>query len=147
MAIGFNFKKGGKMVTFRLLALALCVPAFVFASGQDASDSFSYSQNPNLVAGRLFTVRIVPAARQVEIVVAGVPAKKIVFKELKLRTNILSGEQAWFTPKRISEGRYSFEIPVSRDEKQTHGKNNSPNEITVRVQSDEGDEDFKFLLP
>ena len=124
---------------WKMILLASLLPCRLSANPIEADQFNTYSQNPNLIAGRLFTVKIIPAGREVDIIVAGTETKKIVFKELKLRASILSGEQAWFTPRRISEGRFRFQMPGPAGGK-------TPLGLRIKIKNEKESEDFKFEL-
>jgi hypothetical protein len=91
------------------VAVSFVVASTAFAINE--SEPFN-STNPNLRAGQMFTVKVVPAGKELDIFVTGRRVKKIVFDDLELQTMIQSGEKRWFVPVKRKDGHFRIAKPV-----------------------------------
>lgn len=64
----------------------------------------------------MFSVRLVPAGKELDILVTGKRVKKIVFADLELLASIQAGERQWFIPAKRKNGHFRVATPAGLTE-------------------------------
>lgn len=120
-----------------LICLAIVIVAgFFFARSEAFPDA--QDQGKNRMEGQLFVVRLVPAARRLDVLVTGNKVADVDISKVGLTARLKMGDRTIVIPASRKGDRFRLESLPTR----THNAT-----LELRVNQDEKVENFEFQLP
>lgn len=119
------------------LVLLSAIFTSIIASSQPALDR---PLDSNLKAGQLFTVRIVPKSKSIDVFVAGNSAAKFDWADVQMVATFTIGKKRWVVVPGKTDDHFVITRPVE-------SASESKTQLRLKLDHKENDETLEFDLP
>lgn len=122
-----------------LIAVLTLTFATLCSATQPSPAVSASSTEPNMQAGRLFTVTIRPQAKRIEVEVVGKPVASVQMRDVNVQASIRLGEKQWFL-KPLKQKNF-FVVQAPAEMPTTDGA-----QLKLEIRSHGENESFEFRI-